>query len=608
MNCCYNGIMPFSLFVFLYNNIYYIDTRIIIHMQSMTHTVAMGNLLSTDTSTLYLDANIGFDASRPITVFMVVTTRLGNAVTFRELGASAILSNFSVPAKVLGNAPFLLTAPTTNSTGAFTYSSSNPAVATVSGTTVTLVGAGSTTITATQAATATYASNSISASLVVTVPTIPTTQILSTNNMNAVTNALQITGRQYQTNLIIGHAGNLAGWDEAGSSTVCIVDTANVYGGTNTPNYAIMLWVDNVITQTTAVLNSNVVNTQYIVNFKAGPAVYEDGGQATAATASDGIVFEILRANNTVLATNTYLPGAWAGFPTLTASLFTYTGDGSGDVRVRIRTVSTSTGRFGGCVDDVVISSNDAITIFNVVGTTSWTVPAGVTSVSALIVGGGGGGGRDNGGGGGGGGVIVNTNIAVTPGASMSIVVGSGGAAAVSTSTVGSNGGNSSFAGLIAIGGGGGGSIANITGADGGSAGGRGGLNAGTRTGTATTTPLQGNNGGGSNSGVGGGGGGGAGQVGANGGSNVGGNGGDGIPNSISGSIIYYAGGGGGGGNGDGAGAGGNGGGGAGVALGTQTPTVGTNGLGGGGGGGGGSNAAGPGARGGSGIVIISYV
>ena len=138
----------------------------------MTHTVAMGNLLSTDTSTLYLDANSGFDASRPITVFMVVTTRLGNAVTFRELGASAILSNFSVPAKVLGNAPFLLTAPVSNSTGAFTYTSSNLAVATVSGSTVTIVGAGSTTITATQAATATYASNSIAATLNVTIPPV----------------------------------------------------------------------------------------------------------------------------------------------------------------------------------------------------------------------------------------------------------------------------------------------------------------------------------------------------------------------------------------------------------------------------------------------------
>jgi hypothetical protein len=127
----------------------------------------MGNLLSTDTSTLYLDANSGFDASRPITVFMVATTRLGNAVTFRELGASAILSNFSVPQKLVADAPFGLSAPVSNSDGAFTYTSSNLAVATVSGTTVTIVGAGSTTITATQAATASYGSNSISAQLVV---------------------------------------------------------------------------------------------------------------------------------------------------------------------------------------------------------------------------------------------------------------------------------------------------------------------------------------------------------------------------------------------------------------------------------------------------------
>jgi uncharacterized protein YjbI with pentapeptide repeats len=270
---------------------------------------------------------------------------------------------------------------------------------------------------------------------------------------------------------------------------------------------------------------------------------------------------------------------------------------------------SDSSGAFSYTSDNSAVAVISTSTIsFTTVGTTNWVVPAGITSVSALIVGGGGGGGRDNGGGGGGGGVIVNTNIAVTPGTSMSIVVGSGGAAAASTSTVGSNGGNSSFAGLVAVGGGGGGSLSNIVGANGGSAGGRGGGFASSAvSGTVTTTPLQGNNGGGSSGGYGGGGGGGAGQVGAAGGSNLGGKGGDGIANSITTSTVYYGGGGGGGGNGSTAGAGGNGGGGAGVAFGTLTPTAGTNGLGGGGGGGGGSNASGAGAIGGSGIVIISY-
>jgi surface protein len=132
----------------------------------------MGNLLSTDLSTLYLDAGSGFDTSRPITVVAVVTTRLGNDIVFKDLVPSALLSNFSVPQKLVGDAPFTLTAPTTNNTegGAFTYSSSNAAVATVNGTTITIVGVGTATITATQAATASYGSSSITASLVVIPP------------------------------------------------------------------------------------------------------------------------------------------------------------------------------------------------------------------------------------------------------------------------------------------------------------------------------------------------------------------------------------------------------------------------------------------------------
>ncbi len=56
-------------------------------------------------------------------------------------------------------------------------------------------------------------------------------------------------------------------------------------------------------------------------------------------------------------------------------------------------------------------------------------IPAGVTSVNALIVGGGGGGGFDGGGGGGGGGVYQPTNLTVIPENSYSVVVGSGGPA-----------------------------------------------------------------------------------------------------------------------------------------------------------------------------------
>ena len=78
------------------------------------------------------------------------------------------IGNFIVPAKNTGDAPFVLTDPTSNSSGAFSYSSSNLAVATISGNVVTVVGPGVSVITATQAAAAPYISGSVTANLVVT--------------------------------------------------------------------------------------------------------------------------------------------------------------------------------------------------------------------------------------------------------------------------------------------------------------------------------------------------------------------------------------------------------------------------------------------------------
>lgn len=98
---------------------------------------------------------------------------------------SPTIGSFTVPTKVVGDANFDLTAPTSNSTGAFTYTSSNTGVATVSGSTVTIVGAGSTTITATQAAAGNYGAGSVTASLEVIIataaptPTVPVDRVLS---------------------------------------------------------------------------------------------------------------------------------------------------------------------------------------------------------------------------------------------------------------------------------------------------------------------------------------------------------------------------------------------------------------------------------------------
>ena len=91
-------------------------------------------------------------------------------IYFYKSSNSPTLSGFSIPTHVTGDAPFTLVKPTSNSTGAFTYSSGNTAVATISGNTVTIVGSGTSIITATQAAAGIYSSGSITASLVVTSP------------------------------------------------------------------------------------------------------------------------------------------------------------------------------------------------------------------------------------------------------------------------------------------------------------------------------------------------------------------------------------------------------------------------------------------------------
>ncbi len=78
-----------------------------------------------------------------------------------------VIGSLTVPAKKVGDAPFILTDPTSNSSGAFSYTSSNTAVATISGKTVTIIGSGSSVITAIQAASPPYLTGSVTATLVV---------------------------------------------------------------------------------------------------------------------------------------------------------------------------------------------------------------------------------------------------------------------------------------------------------------------------------------------------------------------------------------------------------------------------------------------------------
>ncbi len=194
----------------------------------------------------------------------------------------------------------------------------------------------------------------------------------------------------------------------------------------------------------------------------------------------------------------------------------------------------------------ITVTPNITPTIetFTTVGSTSWVVPAGVTSVEYLVVGGGagsGGGFDTGGGGGGGGGMVLSGTLSVGAGQIYSIVVGDGGIAGVSirspvSETNGGNGENSEFGPILSYGGGGGYASRNNSGVSSGG---------GTAVSGSSTASTGGSGGGsaGDSNGAGGGGGGNS-TNGSAGVANVGGNGGAGVSSSITGvSVTYGAGG-----------------------------------------------------------------
>ncbi|MEC4048581.1 YDG domain-containing protein, partial [Flavobacterium sp. SUN046] len=87
--------------------------------------------------------------------------------TVTSSAVAPTIGSFTAGTKTYGDTAFSLTAPSSNSSGAFSYTSSNTSVATISGSTVTILGAGTSTITANQAAATGYTSGSTTATLTV---------------------------------------------------------------------------------------------------------------------------------------------------------------------------------------------------------------------------------------------------------------------------------------------------------------------------------------------------------------------------------------------------------------------------------------------------------
>ncbi len=246
--------------------------------------------------------------------------------------------------------------------------------------------------------------------------------------------------------------------------------------------------------------------------------------------------------------------------------------------------------------------------VYTTAGNDTFTVPAGITSITVKswgAGGGGGGAGRSSSGADGGGGGYSTSVLSVTPGETLTVSVGGGGNGGVGTNNSGAGGGGGGYSAilrgstplLVAAGGGGGGGGGYNSGNTGGSAGGGGGMSGIAGGGGGGSGGTQGTGGsggsGGSNSGssgsylLGGDGGDGRSSQGGDGGASNGGTtgGGDGGANDVT---NRYAGGGGGGGGyyggggGTGSssrGAGGGGGGGSSYLTGSPSSTLGASGT-----------------------------
>jgi hypothetical protein len=144
------------------------DANAIIQVQvnegGFTTIATTSDSLALEEGTNTVDVNVTAQDGSTFKSYTITVTR----------GSVPTMSSFNDQAKYYFDGSYTIVAPISNSSGLLSYTSSDGAVATISGTTVTINGAGSATITATQAGDATYNSGSITYVLTVTAVSVLT--------------------------------------------------------------------------------------------------------------------------------------------------------------------------------------------------------------------------------------------------------------------------------------------------------------------------------------------------------------------------------------------------------------------------------------------------
>lgn len=125
---------------------------------------------------IFSGANVDFNPQRGSSLHLSSDNSGSNSSGFLARYSPPVAPTIGVIAnmvKTYGNAAFALTNPSSNSVGAFSYSSSNTSVATLSGNILTIIGTGNAVITAAQPADGNYSAGSTSFTLTVNPPVGP---------------------------------------------------------------------------------------------------------------------------------------------------------------------------------------------------------------------------------------------------------------------------------------------------------------------------------------------------------------------------------------------------------------------------------------------------
>ena len=150
-------------------------------------------------------------------------------------------------------------------------------------------------------------------------------------------------------------SATIAGWTVTGYDVAAVVQVTNT-------DWALLVYGKggpfdpDVATATTGVA-ADANGTKYWVSLDIGPGVFAYSPRQSQA--ADTLQVNLLNPNNTVIASSTFNPGAWAGTETFHQVEFSYFGDGSGDVRVQLLAGDPALGDYVGSINQVSIWASD---------------------------------------------------------------------------------------------------------------------------------------------------------------------------------------------------------------------------------------------------------